>query len=484
MPLLKPDACRGCPFYTKGKYYVPDEYVEGAEVLVLSQNPGADEEQGRKLTGYDGKHRIYEPCEPAPLTGVTGYDLGRKYLPLAGLERGRNVSLANPIRCRVNNSNDLPPVTDKTLRAAVEHCQQAYYRPPESTRLVVAEGAYALYAATGEDGTDSPGYSISRGIEGWRGWVLPWNPPPRSKMIFNDVWTPSSTSGSTVCVLPTFHLAYLYRAPWYTPVSQRDWSKVQAILQGKWPEPFPQMNPVPPGNWPSRFAFDSEYTPDDFLVRYSMATRTRSGEPFLWVVERDAHVVPVSIPDHPTVVFHNVEADLDHLNRLLGHHRVTPRIEDTMYQHAVTWADLDHTLDFLGSIYARTNRWKHLLRANPRVYAGGDALGTWDSFVSLAQEIERDPQVRKVYYGYQLPLAGIIHRARSFGLRVIPERVEQALGSMGRTQEDAELFAQSWAGWPLNLSSPQQVARELFEVEKVHLNPISGKVRTLPGGGR
>lgn len=470
----KPPTCDGCPFRTRSRYWVPDEYVEGAEVLVLSQNPGADEEAGRRLVGYDGKHRQYEPCTPAPLTGTTGYDLSRKYLPLAGLERGVNVSLANPIRCRVDGSNDLPPVTDKTLRQAVEHCQHHHYRPPASTRLVVAEGAYALLAATGEDGTESPGHKISRGIEGWRGWVLPWTPLGSPRRYWNEVHE-MATGG--IQVLPTFHLAYLYRAPWYTPVSQRDWSKVQPILKGKWPEPFPEIQPVPSSQWPSTFAFDTEFTPDDLLVRYSLAYRSRTGVPQLWVVERAAHTVPDVVVPAPTVIFHSVEADLDHLSRLVGHHIVTPTIEDTMYLHACLWADLDHDLDFLGSIYSRHNRTKHLLRANPRVYAGGDALMTWDSFVPLRAELERDPQVKRVYYDFQLPLAPIIHKARGQGLRVVPERVRQALASFGTAQAEAETMAQAHVGWPINLGSSQQVARELYDIEKVQINPLTGRVR-------
>ena len=477
--ILKPPTCDGCPFKSRGKYWVPDEYAEGAETLVLSQNPGSDEIEGRRLVAYDGKHRVYEPCAPAPLTGTTGYDLTRKYLPLAGLERGVSVSLANPIRCRLDGKNDLPPVTDKTLRQAVEHCQREHYRPPASTRLVVAEGVYALFAATGEDGTDSPGHKISRGIEGWRGWLLPWNPPPRPKVIHTDVYTPNGlgVSNGVPVVLPTFHLAYLYRAPWYTPVSQRDWSKVQPILKGTWPERFPEIRSTPPEAWPRTFAFDTEYTPEDWLVRYSMAYRGLSGEPFLYVVERADHVIPVSVPPAITVPFHNVEADVDHLNRLLGHHQVQLNIEDSMYLHSCLWADLDHDLDFLGSIYARTNRWKHLLRTNPRVYAGGDALGTWDAFVPMAQELKRDPQVRKVYYEYQLPLASIIHRARAFGLKVVPTRVAQALVAMEDQQTESTLVAQAHTGWPINLGSAAQVSHELFAVEKVHVNPISGRVR-------
>ena len=472
--ILKPSTCDGCPFKSRGKWFVPDEMVEGASVVVLSQNPGADEEEGRRLTHYDGKHKVYTPCTPSPLIGTTGYDLSRKYLPLAGLERGKSVSLANPIRCRLDNTNELPPVTDKVLRQAVEHCQHHYYRPPASTRRVVAEGAVALYAATGEDGTEPPGHKISRGIEGWRGWLLPWNPPPRPRQTWTTVWQPSSTQ---VSVLSTFHLSYLYRAPWYTPVSQRDWSKVPSVLAGTWPKPFPEIIPTTPNPWPEKYAFDTEYF-DRTLIRYSLAYRGRFGQPFLYVVESAAHT-PVYLAKNEThtAIFHNVEADLDYLASLLSPNTVTLKMEDTMYLHAVLWADLDHDLDFVGSIYSWHNRTKHLLRSNPRVYAGGDALMTWDAHVPMQGELERDPRVKKVYYDYQLPLAPIIHRARAAGLRVVPERVEQALQSMGVAQEESERMAQAHCGWPINVGSSSQVSRELFEIERVQINPISGKMR-------
>ena len=104
-------------------------------------------------------------------------------------------------------------------------------------------------------------------------------------------------------------------------------------------------------------------------------------------------------------------------------------------------------------------------------------MGTWDCYMPLRAELERDPRVRDVYYKYQLPLAGIIHRARAHGLRVVPERVVAALAAMGDMQKAATLAGQAGVGWPINLGSASQVSHELFNVEGVHLNPISGRVR-------
>ena len=102
---------------------------------------------------------------------------------------------------------------------------------------------------------------------------------------------------------------------------------------------------------------------------------------------------------------------------------------------------------------------------------------TLDAWYPLQGELERDPRVKKVYYEYQLPLAAIIHRARQRGLRVVPERVRQALESMDGRRLDAERLAQAHVGWPINLGSPAQVATELYAIERIHENPVTGKVR-------
>jgi uracil-DNA glycosylase len=147
----KPPGCLGCPLYGDGKGFVPDEMVPGAEVLILAQNPGGDEERGERVTGYAGGRPIYETCAPAPLVGKTGYELTTTYLPIAGLTRGKNVSLANVLKCRAikngRRTNDLP--SDHDLQAAVLQCTSAHLRIPTGVRLVVAMGALAWRAMGG-----------------------------------------------------------------------------------------------------------------------------------------------------------------------------------------------------------------------------------------------------------------------------------------------------------------------------------------------
>lgn len=150
--LPKPHECRECPLWGDGEGFVPDEIVD-APVLILAQNPGADEEAGMKVTGheYAGRRRVPVkepyPRGPAPLIGETGYQMEQDYFPVAGLERG-SVSLANVLKCRQlvtdarglkKRTNDLP--TGKILAQAVAHCTMAHLRVPESTTLIVAMGA-------------------------------------------------------------------------------------------------------------------------------------------------------------------------------------------------------------------------------------------------------------------------------------------------------------------------------------------------------
>ena len=143
--LAKPDTCTGCPLWGDGRGFVPDEYIPGAEVLVLAQNPGGDEERGERVVSYAGGKPVYESHPSAPLIGKTGYELSQTYLPIAGLQRGVNVSLANVLKCRLikngRRTNDLP--TGAVLDQAVVHCTGAHLRIPVGTRLVVAMGALA-----------------------------------------------------------------------------------------------------------------------------------------------------------------------------------------------------------------------------------------------------------------------------------------------------------------------------------------------------
>ena len=417
-------------------------------MLILGQNPGAEEEK-------EGK----------PFVGKTGQMMESKFFPLAGLHRD-GLSIGNAIRCRLNDSNELPPLDGEEPRKAVEHCSRAHLRLPESTKLVVTQGAYALYAATGH------GANKNDRVSDWRGWVLPYTPIRRGGVVSPSLYTPSYDDGA-IKVISTIHLAAIFRDPTLQHPTKHDWSRVAKFMAGTWPESMPAIQFDPPAKLPALFAMDTEFVPATRqLIRYSLAWRRPDGEPVVHVVDgSDPAQLPVS--SRPRVIFHHTGADQDYADQLMpdGYD-----IDDTMHAHAVLWSDLDHDLGFLGSLYGRLNRWKHLEYISPLIYSGADALVTYDAWCDgLRPQLVRDTQSDWVYRNLQLPLIPIIRKARRFGLRVNKAHAVQALAELEAKCGDAEAQAQAAVGWPMNLGSGPQVVKQLYEIEKVHLQARKGR---------
>lgn len=443
--LRKPDACKGCPYYGNGLGFVPDVTQDGAPLLVYGQNPGEEEEKAG-----------------TPFVGKTGEAMDKDYLPLTTFNRGE-VSVGNALRCRVNGTNELPPLNDTGVRNAIVHCTRAHFRLPEGVRLIVAQGAYALWALTGE------GLGKGRTVNSWRGYLLPYNPPPLPAQLASDIWTPGPHE---LPVLVSLHLAAVFRDPAMKVPARRDWSKVPLILTRKWPVPLVPISTDPLESLKGTWGFDTEYDPQtSYLLRYSVSdSRT------IRVVERE-HMRTIHCQPGVRLVMHNAPADLPHADELF---EGPYDLEDTMYEHAVLWpgatdededesgGGIRHTLDFLGSMYARTNRWKHLAQINPLVYSAGDALGTIDAHTSMAREFQRDERSWWVYRNVVLPQARVIARAQRYGLRLDQQKVREFYDDLAARAHEAELKAQAAVGWPINLNSNPQLTHQLYQLEQIH----------------
>lgn len=455
----KPAGCLGCPLYGDGTGYVPAIIREQAPLMIMAQNPGEDEEKGRRIAYWAGGAPVYEECKPQPMIGKTGHDLKKNYLPLTGLGE-EDASWDNVIRCRWRGTNKMPP--DPILRKAADHCWKAHFRRPEGAKLIVTSGVAAMWACTGK-GTPS------QGIETWRGWMAPLRPPFLGTIPDTDIYVPR---GSDLPVLMTTHIAALYRDPTSKMPTRMDWSKVARILANKWPLAMPTVRRhCEPGMWEPGSAFDTEWNMDTReLLRYSLFTP--SGK--LYVIEAGSHI-PAYVPtDTLHMIFQNAPADLEDATRM----GLTVDPEDTMLAHSVLWSGMPHDLDFLGSIYGPLNRWKHLSRVNPIDYAAGDAMGTWYIWKQLKAELDRDPGSKWIYEHAVRPLIPIILKARQKGLRVNRERVARVRADLAEQIEDIKLRAQAHVGWPINLASPKQVSHWLYEVEQV------GMPRRTPFGQR
>lgn len=461
--MKKGPLCQSCPAYGFSSHMVPDEIKPGAQIYLLNQAPGANEE-----------------ALGQPMVGKTGQAWESRFLKDAGLSRDQ-INVGNVIRCRWHGTDELPPVSSVLVKAAMRHCQQAYFTIPPSTRLLVAAGDYACQALTGSTVADG-----DKAGSGWRGYLKPYDPITRESKApqkGSTALTEAPVGGyylpsqGDIPVLVTWHVARTFHEPkWIIPLKV-DWGKVPRYLAGKWPIQPPRMLAQPPQPWPRMFTFDSEYdgeTPKGAyptLYRYSMCWGV--GDEETCVVEAGQHRPAVSlyvVP--PRVVMQYSPADVQHLDRLTEIYgsiglSVWDRflIEDAVWKHAILWSDHQHDLNYLGSLYTPFNRWKHLGGSHPTLYAGMDATGLYYVDRALEQELDSDPRSRHVWETIDRPALGEFVRAQYRGLRTDPDRVASAIAQLQAEVDQSTLAARAIAGWPIKLSSNPMVADRLYAQE-------------------
>ena len=491
--LPKPDACSGCPWYGDGQGYVPDLIPEGAKLLVLLQNPGKNEEEGRRVVGYEGaKHQVTEPCPPQPLIGPTGFAFYQTFLPLSGVDPSE-VGLANVLRCRRQldevdpatgmrkRTNDMP---SKDERGAIEHCTRAYLRVPDSVQLIVAQGAHAWRLLGGPQPLDD-----------WRGYLAP-DPVYAQK---DGTITPrmaDEDEANPVPVFATLHLADLNHRPKMDLPTRKDFLKIGRILESRWPWVWPPIlnaNTLHEDNLEEWFiaaeaapfvVIDTEYDRDTkalsllglaipeeaapFFVGYSNKTPVLQ---YHWYEHsspgrRDdfTHLLTLLVGRVPCV-FQNVLADMPVLQRACGLDWSSfTRIEDTMQAHAVLWCELPHTLEFQASMDSRYNKTKHLMGVDIERYNAGDLMDTVCAWQARLDDFSRDTLSRGVY-NTQMLLLPHLDRAMSVGIAVDAEKVLPAIAKYQARAVEGERMAHAYCGWPINLRSDEQMKHVLYELE-------------------
>ena len=459
----KPKTCRDCPLYGDGTGFVPDDIRDDAKVFILMQNPGRSEEVGERVTGYIQGKPVTERCSPSPAIGATGYLQDTSFLPLADLTRER-VSVGNVLRCRWKGTNDVPPVG--VLHEAQRHCEQ-YLQIPDAAEVIVAQGRVAWEFLNG-----GSGFSITN----WRGFI-----------------SPNLAYGRPV--YGVLHIADLMRDPKMKYVSRQDWRKVQRVLDRTWPQEIPDVLVIENDDhlpWFEKFiemipemttplAIDTEYhakSKDLYMIgigytdeEYELTHGIQISWSSKWLSSR----AKLLIRDQlrllvltRSVVFHNALADLPVLEQALG---LTwdsyLRIDDTMLMHAVLWSELPHSLEFLASLYSQHDKMKHLKGHDMLRYNWGDVLVTLDAYIAMTQELDHDPQSRKVYEHQSLKLLPVLWEGLNRGIRVNEHGVVPASEYMQAGMTESQRIAESYVGWPLNLSSNQQMQKQLYEIERL-----------------
>lgn len=187
------------------------------------------------------------------------------------------------------------------------------------------------------------------------------------------------------------------------------------------------------------------------------------------------------VQDH-TVVFHNAQADIAVLEKNLSiQYNDYGHIEDTMLAHAVLWSELPHDLEFLGSIYGKYGKYKHLLKTDPFLYNFGDLLDTACLWESLSTALQQDRQACKVYRNQSLAIIPTLLEAEKQGIRVDKNETlrlfHTTYGELNRIKNFAELMV----GYPINLNSGKQLQHYLYserdytvQIDKDTKRPTTG----------
>lgn len=431
--MRKPEGCLGCPLFGDGDGFVPDEII-GAKVDVWLQNPGETEER-----------------KGVPAVGSTGDDLNTKFLPIAGLERGKDVNVRNVLRCRMllpdgKKTNNLP--TGKTLARAVEHCR--LHDKPTDAEVSIAAGALAWRLFNG------PG-----SVTDWRGFTH-----PEKK------------------VLATLHPADLYRNPTMELPVKMDWSKVPRLRAGTWPREIPPFLVVERGSdthlvteWVQQaleaapyVVLDTEFTRDTrYLTTLGLGYPDATGCQ-IWfngldpVARQVVRVALWRLVNKVPVVFQNAMADVPVLERNLGiKYSDYYKIEDTMLAHAVLWSEWPHDLGYLASIYGQYPKMKHLHKTNPKLYNWGDVLDTQAAWDGLQSEFSKDRVSADVYNAQSLPLVPIILKSMAKGLRIDKEVLGKVVDDCNRRKEWATYLVRAVVGRKFNLGSEKQLKDFLYQ---------------------
>jgi DNA polymerase I-like protein with 3'-5' exonuclease and polymerase domains len=107
------------------------------------------------------------------------------------------------------------------------------------------------------------------------------------------------------------------------------------------------------------------------------------------------------------------------------------------------------------------------------VYNAADLIETyylWTRYI--APYLERDPQARAVYETESLPFIDLQIEGVEAGIAVHPTEPLRLWAHYGQKREQAQTLAEAYAGYPMSLSSPDQLKHYLYNVEAL---PIQRK---------
>ena len=122
-------------------------------------------------------------------------------------------------------------------------------------------------------------------------------------------------------------------------------------------------------------------------------------------------------------------------------------------------------------------RTKHLFKEDPELYNWGDIIHTIEMWKAHLKEFAKDPTSYELYEE-NLRLIPVIRRSMDDGLRVNVEKVQRSIPLYRDRMQNAQRLAQVYAGWPINVGSPLQCKRMLYDVLGLPVQKKKGKITT------
>lgn len=351
--LPKPDACKGCPFYGRGWGFVPPHGPEDADILMLAESPGENEER-----------------EGVPLVGKAGWQFNGA-CSVNGINRDRTL-IVNTILCRPPKQANLH---DSQWIKAINHCARAYTQPLFNRvrpKVVLTMGGPAMYRVTGfqAHSVRHGKYTIPlHGIETARGSAWRASEIAAGGPINIGLDTPT-WGGADPWIVSTLHPAYIARGNSHVKMMfWADFGKAKRFAEGRADMGTPptladfdlMASAPPPSDW-DRLAFDIETDAEDRADLVGLGCRGKVN------VYHDVEAARTVLRERDTLKWgHNMCFDVKGLG---GIHQVKRPWADTIVAAHLCQPAFPRSLAEVASIYGSDwyFYWKDMVD-NPRTYA-------------------------------------------------------------------------------------------------------------------
>lgn len=189
-----------------------------------------------------------------------------------------------------------------------------------------------------------------------------------------------------------------------------------------------------------------------------------------WLLEQFARV---------PVVIHNAAADIKVLRKhgfpLTAASFV--QLEDTMLADAVLNSEEAHDLGDLGERYGKLPAHKDLRKVPEAAseYNAADIVSTlqiWQH--AIAPQLAADSQAARIYRELSLPFMWLAMESEEAGIRVHPTLPRELYARYDLKRQQAKRLLWAFAGWPVNIGSPDQMKHLLYNVEGLPLQYEKG----------